>query len=179
MSTYTFFLKLIISGFIIFNLIVIACWMFPNHPIEQALIENFRQYLGFLALNQDYSVFAPNPRSVNVHLEALVTYSDGTTRIWRYPRTERMNLWQAMIKERYRKFGDDNIAWTLNNKLLQDLARYVARLTSNGSHKAMMVTLIRYFAAIPPFPYGLNEKLPAHYEVHILNTYAVKAEDLQ
>jgi hypothetical protein len=153
--------------------------MFLRHPMQQELVNTFRDYLGFFALYQDYSVFAPNPRSVNVHMEAVVTYADGSSRLWQYPRIERMNMWQRIIKERYRKFGDDNIAWTLNNKFLQDLARYVARITSSGSHKAVMVSIVRYFAAIPPPPYGLNTSLPPQFERQTLTTYEVKPEDLE
>jgi hypothetical protein len=177
--TYTFLLKLAVSAFIIFHLTLIVCWMFPNHPIEHELTTIFRPYIGFLAMHQDYSVFAPNPRTVNVHLEAMVTYIDGTSRIWQFPRVERMNLWQKMFKERYRKFGADNLAWTTNIKLLQDLARYVARITSSASHRAAMVTIYRYDAGIPPPPIGFNESPPPQADVQTILTYAVQDEDLE
>jgi hypothetical protein len=174
-----FFLKVIVSAFIIFHLALITCWLFPNHPIEQAINSTFTNYIVFCGLDQGYGVFAPNPRSINVHLEAVITYADGTVRLWQYPRLERMNLWQKMIKERYRKYGNDNLAWTSDTRLLADLGRYVARLSSDQNHRAAMVSLIRYSIAMPLLPAGFCQSLPPQSDMNTLISYEVRPEDLE
>ena len=63
-----------------------------------------------MGFDQDYSMFAPKPRDDNLHLLAIVMHKDGAAEIWRYPRMEELDLLTRMQKERYRKFGHDNIA---------------------------------------------------------------------
>lgn len=52
-----------------------------NLPVTRA-----NQQLGTVGLEQGWDVFAPDPVSAHVELEAVVDLADGTARVWHPPR---------------------------------------------------------------------------------------------
>lgn len=134
----------------------------------------------YTGLWQNYAVFSPNPRNINVHLEAIVTYNDGSARVWYYPRMERLGLIDRTFKERYRKYGHDHLNWAADKKLWPDFARFVARQMNNVPNaQPIQVELKRFWQKIPPPEIGLGHPMPEHVNEFIFYTYPVLREDLQ
>lgn len=141
-------------------------------------------YLVFMGLGQTYAVFAPSPRELNVHLGAVITYQDGTAKRWDYPRVNRLSQLERIPKERYRKFGCDNLAWPdfqpFSRLLLPDVAAYIARINNtNPGNPPVLVSIYRYSARIPKPEKGLGKPLPEHTDYKDLIQYKVTAEDLK
>lgn len=177
-DTWSRIRKPVISVFVLLHLVLITIWLFPLHGALVSLIEPFRGYILFIGIDQDFSVFAPKPRSTNLHMCAVVRYRDGTERLWQYPRMERLDLLERIKKERYRKFFNDSLAWRRFKSFLPDVARYIARESNDKNNPVTTVTLLRYAAEIPKPEEGLGKPLPAHSELSILLRYDLKAGDL-
>lgn len=146
----------------------------------QGATETFKPYVLMLGLEQDFGMFAPAPRTHNLHIVALITYEDGTTKLWFYPSPDRFNMLDRMGKERYRKFMNDNVASSTYVHYWRDIARFVGRLNNiYPGNKPVMVAFFRYKSEIPPPPQALGKTLPADTEMTQMMTYTLTPKDLE
>lgn len=90
-------------------------------------------------LDQDWGVFAPDPRRINLDLHALVTYADGSTSKWELPRGDPFvgSYWDY----RWRKYMEI-VRRDASKFLWPDFAAFVAR-TESGSRRPVKVELVR------------------------------------
>lgn len=153
--------------------------LFPVFPWQKAFYEKFRGWAAFMGFEQDYSMFAPEPRHENLHLIAIVTHQDGTLEIWRYPRMEELDLIARIFKERFRKFGYDNIVDPRFGTLLPDLARFIARRTALFSNPPRSVSIICVSDEIPPPAIDTADRLPNRASETALIDYDVEPPDLK
>jgi hypothetical protein len=174
--------KLVISLFVSIQLLIIVCRLFPQFEWQSTFYQYVQGYVAFLGFDQDWSVFAPKPIDQNIHLIAVVEHQDGTEELWAYPRMEKLDLLTRMFKERYRKFGHDNVANPRWKAFLPDLARFVARQVNDAQNPPIMVSILKFSSPIPEPPEEFNKKLsmemPPQSNVTTLIDYRVKAEDL-
>ncbi len=181
-------MRLIINVFIAIHLLLITAWLFPVNPQMQAIQHFFNRYIVFLGLDQNYSMFAPTVRKTNRHIIALITFQDLSTVIWTYPRMERLGLIEAMQKERYRKFTNDNIVMPCFQMFLPDFARYIARTHACANNKPELVSLYLSETDIPEPGQELSASTIANIassttgpicRLTNIFTYQVEAKDLQ
>jgi hypothetical protein len=173
--------KPVLSAFIAVHLCLAVCWLLPYWPVQQALAEAWKGYVLFVGLDQDFAMFAPDVRVFNLHIEAVVTYKDGSNRLYVYPRMERLSILNRMIKERYRKFGYDNIVRPIFSPLWPDFARFIARQSNvaPGENPPTRVTVLWYQSTIPPPQAGLGKPVPFQSQAHTLISLPIAKEDLQ
>lgn len=168
--------KIAINAFLIFHILAITCWCLP---INSALIlecrEFVRPYFLWTGLFQSWDMFAPNPKSMNSYLEALIIYKDRSTEIWTFPRVQLLDLTERYYRERYRKF-EENVTENDHAGLWPDTARYVARLHRNGSAPPVTVMLLVRWSNIVQRDDGTFERTP--WDAHVFYSYTVKPEDL-
>jgi hypothetical protein len=166
-----------INAFLLFHIFAAACWCIPIESPLIPLCRNLvRPYFLWAGLFQSWDMFAPVPKGANTYIEANLTYRDGSTKIWTFPRMEQMSLTERFFKERYRKFAE-NLQTDQLDDLLPDTARYIARLNSTPENPVKTVILIRRVSFIVPRPDGTYVPEPG--EPHILLGYGVKPEDLK
>ncbi len=94
------------------------------------------------ASEQTWSVFAPNPRSVSLTLEAEVTFADGSTATWELPSGSVIGA--NLRFYRWRKWLESARAdahWLL----WDPTARWIASLYQNRGSPVVQVDLIRRF----------------------------------
>jgi hypothetical protein len=118
--------KPILFAFIAFHLTAMLVWR-PLPPSKQppwAL--PFYTYIGFFGLFQDWSVFTDAP-SVEYRVAALVNFSDGRTERLEFPQPDRLNLFERMLKWRFRKWQATYVCNPDMSVIWPDAARYVAR----------------------------------------------------
>jgi hypothetical protein len=166
-----------INAFLLFHILAITCWCVP---LDSPLIANFRDlvrpYMLWSGLFQGWDMFAPSPRNINSHLEAVVIYKDGRTQTWKFPRMEKLGFPERDFKERYRKFAE-NVQNDANSALWPDVARRIARLNGNASNPPSLVLLVRYWSEIkPPGRGGAYHPEPWH--ANIFFEYTVRPNDL-
>lgn len=168
---------LAINTFLVFDIFAIVCWAVPiNTPFLVAGKELVRPYVLWTGLFQSWDMFAPNPKSQNMYLEAVIIYKDGSTELWTFPRMEFLSLTQRYFKERYRKYEDtlDDSTFAL---LWPDAARYIARMKRNHASPAQKIMLVVRSSAIIPRDDGGYDRGP--WGARVLYSYDVRPEDLQ
>jgi hypothetical protein len=167
-----------ISVFLLFHIVVIFCWSVPlNSLLVTAVKESVRPYMHWAGLFQVWDMFSPNPLNLNTYLEAELTFRDGSTRVWKFPKMQELGYVERYFKERYRKFGNERVRLDANSALWPDAARYIARINNNPSNPPTVVRLVRYWSEIaPPTADGSHPPEPWHHFVFFI--HFVSAGDL-
>jgi hypothetical protein len=166
----------LISLFIVFNILGIGLSLCAPSKFRDALVLPFNYYLWYTGLWQNFCVFVPNPKTYNIHLTAIVSFNDGSTAEWQFPRMETLDPFTRMLKERYRKWANDNVNSNSYKVWWPDTGRYIARQYKDAPHAPILVTLVRHWTPIPApgtSSEPQTEKTVAYY------TYTVKREDLE
>jgi len=150
----------LINIFIVFHIAALALWLLPYQwPLVQSQVPDgrggwVRAYLVTTGFQQSWQMFSPNPDTRDIDIEALVTYRNGETRSWRFPRMRTLGYGARYRRERMRKFLE--IA-NYNSLLWPSLARYAAQVCrKNPQNPPVLVTLVRYSRDIPPPGYPLS-----------------------
>jgi hypothetical protein len=166
--------RIAISAFIGFHLLAITCWAIPlDTPLLLAFRNAVRPYFLWSGLFQAWNAFAPAPKALNSHVEAIVIRKDGRVLTWKFPRMEQLSLAERYYRERYRKFVE-NLKEDSSVALWPDAARYIARLNNDAANPPEIVMLIRHWTDIVP---GATSAPQPH--VQIFYEYKVKPQDLK
>jgi hypothetical protein len=120
----------------------------PSHvPHQLAKTNTTARALGY---DGTWSMFAPDPYVIDVHVEARIRYRDGTSRTWSPPRGD--PVLGELRDFRWRKFEEwlrkDSYRW-----VWQPTAAYIARHEQQQGREPVEVTLIRRWQdLLPPGP---------------------------
>jgi hypothetical protein len=71
--------RALITGVILLVLIGLAVWNLPSSKLHDDLLPVVRPYMNATGLDQNWAIFAPDPRSQALQLKAILTYDDGVT----------------------------------------------------------------------------------------------------
>lgn len=116
----------------------------PAGPIARTVGPSAYRVLNVAASEQTWEVFAPNPRSVSLRLEARVTFADGSTERWHMPKGAvigtnlRYYRWRKWLE--YVRADAEWLLW-------DPTARWVASLYDDHPSPVATVELIRHFHA--------------------------------
>jgi hypothetical protein len=139
-----------VSIFILFHLIAITAWALPvNFSAVRDLREIIRPYMLWTGLYQSWDMFAPNPKSIDAYIKAVVFTQDRHMKVWTFPRMEELSFRERYPKERYRKFAE-MLPDQKNEALWPGVAAHVARLFNNPIDPPDKVVLIEFRADIKP-----------------------------
>lgn len=175
-------MKALINLFIAFHLVALTLWGLPESQFRTAAIKPFRAYLNWSGLWNGWNMFAPNPLALNSQIDATVTFQDGTTANWEFPRMERLSPGERFRKERFRKWRE-RIRLDMYSVAHVSTARYVAKqLYSDPRNPPVQVTLTRRWADIPAPAACDHQPMPKQYEME--HSYAfleheIRPEDLR
>lgn len=173
-----------ISCFCVFHCLAIFLCEFPRiSPVREVVAAPFRSYVRFFNLGQNWSMFAPEPSSINAFIRAEVKFHDGSVRFFDLPRMSQMSLVERFFKERYRKWALDNVRTDDHKAVWPSTARYVARLArDSGGGIPVEVSLWRHWTLIKD---PLKEFVPTGYRIpdeklekFKFHTQAIREEDL-
>ena len=171
--------RIAISAFIVFHLFGILTWCVPSDtPLTVSLRSIAAPYVLWAGLFQKWDMFSPDPPKLNGYVTAEITYADGHTSVWSFPRMDQLGLFDKYTKERYRKFANENLRLDAFAPLWPDAARYIARLNKGQpSNPPVSVALVRHWSFVqPPSRDGSPENGPwNHFKFF---QYPVKPGDL-
>jgi hypothetical protein len=167
--------EVVISGFILFHIIALVLWCFGLERPRTRVGKGLDVYMVYSGLSQGWAMFAPNPTSLNSHVEAEITYQNGRVRVWRFPRPEEIGYFERMFTERFRKWANDRLRMDANAALWPDAARYIARLNDDPTNRPVTVALVRYWSQIGP----PGSKQPEPWQHTTFFTYTVTPADLR
>lgn len=114
----------------------------PPSALERAVGEAAHRVIRVAAADQSWAVFAPNPRSTSLDLEAVVTLDDGTTRRWSLP--DGPPIGANLRFYRWRKWLE-RVRADENQTLWDPTARWIASLFDDEPAAVVRVELIRRF----------------------------------
>lgn len=138
--------KIFLQGFIFLHLLMIAVWSFPTEMKYKAPIDHFfESYMYFTGLWQGWDMFAPNPRSTLLRMDASVYFQDGSRKIWEFPQMEKLSLFERFQKERFRKWAHDNVRLDNSSGLWKPTGEYIARQFKDPLNPVTRVELSRYW----------------------------------
>ncbi len=169
------------SVFIALNLWAIAASALPvRGRLWAGLNRACIAYADFTGLWQGWNLFAPNPRSSNVYLQARIVYRNGDTRVWDFYRPQQYGVLRRAWKERYRKWANDNIRLDGNASEWPYVARYIARQANDRrADPPRTVELVRYWSQIaPPSPGPGGSEGAAAWNRFVFYRYRVEPGDL-
>jgi Family of unknown function (DUF5819) len=133
--------RLLISAFLLATLAAIVVTNLPESSLRGEALRVAEPYLNATGLDQDWRVFAPDPRQASIEVQARVTYRDGSTEIWRPPSGD--DLSGAYWDYRWRKWMENAMQDGRRHQLWRPAALYVAREMSRGGARPAAVTLVR------------------------------------
>ena len=193
----------LIKVFVLFHMLMTLSWSVPppapaiangsipatpaniaQHPVDFALRANEQfkatsptsMYLTFTGLWQYWDMFAPNPASVDLWWDAIVTYKSGKVAEEVYPRMKNLPIFQKYFKERYRKYLE-----RMNNDATDSWKRpaFAQRMAllayKDPNDPPVKIELRRHWREM----LGMNEPLPDKYKEYTLFTYYVDQERLK
>lgn len=168
------------QAFIAFHIVAIGSWLMPEDwLLRERVTAVVRPYIHAIGLWQSWGLFAPDPLAVNLHVEADVSFRDGSTRRWTPPRMVELDLLTRYQKERWRRWSENmrddrhQVAWP-------DAARFVARLHADSANPPVSIVLSRRWSVVPPISRGLLErKLRERVHRQVFFSYRVASEDLR
>jgi hypothetical protein len=140
--------RLLISAFLVVTLIAVAVTNLPESRLRREGMRVARPYLDATGLDQNWRVFAPDPRQASLRLEARVSYADGTVAIWRPPSGGA--LVGAYWDYRWRKWLENAVQDANRKVLWRPVALYVAREMRRSDRAIRRVTLIRGWQDLRP-----------------------------
>lgn len=129
--------RVLLTGLMVVVVVAVAVWNLPAGRLRDQALPLVAPVVLPLGLDQDWSLFAPDPRPFTVGVYARVGYADGREVVWRPPSglsAYRAYRWQKLV-ERLR--ADDGSA------LWEPTARWLARELGPGVQSVALVRTYR------------------------------------
>jgi predicted DCC family thiol-disulfide oxidoreductase YuxK len=136
-----------LSTVIVVSLIAIVAINLPGSDLRRQLLRPGQPYLNALGLDQNWSLFAPNPRRVVIDVSAAVTYDDGRVGQWTFPHDGA--LIGTYRDYRWRKWAE-NLISPDNAVLWRGAALWAASHESRVGHAVQQVALVERWAPLEP-----------------------------
>jgi hypothetical protein len=143
----------LLSVFLVVVLAAIVVVNLPASKLRSTASDATEPVIDVLGLNQNWNVFAPDPRRESLGLEARISFADGTHASWR-PYVGG-NLVGHYRDYRWGKYME-NVRLDQNRRLWPALADWVARHEAHG-RAVRKVVLIRRWRELKPPGAGSNE----------------------
>jgi len=166
--------RILVNAFIVWHLFALTIWLLPESELRQSCFGLVKSYMTLTGFMQSWSMFSPEPASVETHVEARISYADGRLRSWFYPRMASLGYIERYRHERFRKLiemaqpDENRVVWP-------SLARYAARRNNiYPGNPPVSVALVRHFRPIPP-----PGMLFAPYQTYVFFQMPIKPGDLR
>jgi hypothetical protein len=132
-----------LSVIICVTLVAIIAINLPSSDLRRQLLRPGQPYLNALGLDQNWALFAPDPRRVVVGVSARVTFDDGASRIWTFPHDHA--LLGSYRDYRWRKWAENLIDPANGEALWKSAALWAAARTHRAGHAVIQVQLLERF----------------------------------
>ncbi len=171
--------ELWISFFVFAYIAIILFWSGAKFIGLSKLQEKISPYVSLFGIDQSWALFSPTIRTINLHNLAIISFADGSLKLYEWPRMDKLNILEKIKKEKYRKMFNDCLPWSDYRVLLPAPASLLARANFNQNNPPERL-LLSYFWTNIPAPKGWINKapLPEHNQLKNYFSYQVQPEDL-
>ncbi|BDI28161.1 hypothetical protein CCAX7_002120 [Capsulimonas corticalis] len=172
--------RVAITVFVVWHLFALVVWALAGtSEVARQGMSIVRPYMTLTGLNQGWLMFAPEPYKLDVYVETVVHYADGSQRVWDYPRMDQLRYDDRYRSERYRKYIE--VAHQEGfSYLWHSMATYAARINNDrpGS-RPVSVDLIRHFRVLPDIQTTAPGAPPPPMGVYKFYSTDIQPEDLR
>src|SRR5688572_4755216 len=142
--------RIAISLFIVVTVASIFIWNLPQSEIQRKSLSFVRPYVTALALEQNWGVFAPDPRRQTLDFYAIVRYEDGTEEQLRMPTGD--DFVGAYWDYHWWKWVE-SVTNDARDGLWRPAAVWFARRATTDTRRPVQVQLVRrWYDIFPPGP---------------------------
>lgn len=167
----------LVVAFVCFHIVVIFIFAFPIDFLPVRALRNLvAPYVVCIGLTESWDMFAPDPKSTDQFLKAIVFRASGQTDIYSFPRMEELTLWERYRKERYRKFTESLLCNECSG-LWPDVEKAVARRENKPADPPVKVVLIKFESPIDPKAGAVGDDAAA--KSTVLSELFIQPEDLR
>ncbi|MBX3153937.1 hypothetical protein KF728_27530 [Candidatus Obscuribacterales bacterium] len=174
------FWKLVVSAFMFIYVASVVIWCFDDIPFKKEL-SPLSHWINIADGGVQYwGLFSPDVRYVIYHETALVSYKDGTMKLYEFPRMQKLSHWEKFKHEKLRKLFGDNIPWPGYESFLPNIAQFLAASNQDPKNQPAMVTMIFNSTKNPkpdPDHWNYRDNLPFHNEKFVQFLYSVREND--
>lgn len=170
--------KFLTWSFVIFYVYTAGLWLCGPSQIRANMLTPTRDVFNYLGLWQEFAVFGPQPRQMNLHVTATISYEDGSRREWAFKQIAQCDPWEKLFGERMRKFSIEHLPWPNKNYLCSHFAYYLARQEIKKGLRPTRIQLVKHWANTPPPEIGIGKPPVPHSNHNIFYTYNVPKEIL-
>lgn len=135
--------QVLISGLVLLVLLAgIGVHLPAGSKVQQAVGAQANHISRLLGTEQQWGVFAPDPRQTSLRIEGRVTYANGSTAVWTLPAGPRIgaNLRYYRWRKWLERVRSDDYA-----DIWEATARWIASEHAGGPVPVASVTLVRLF----------------------------------
>ena len=132
--------QIALSLFIVVTLVAVVVTNLPESLLRRNLLRVADPYLRSTGLDQNWRIFAPNPRQTSLRLEARVRYDDGSVVVWQPPAGG--DLVGVYRDYRWRKWLENVTVAPEREVLWRPAAMFAARQVGGPKHTPDSVTLV-------------------------------------
>jgi predicted DCC family thiol-disulfide oxidoreductase YuxK len=138
----------LLSTLFVVTLIAIVAINLPESDLRRQLLRPGQPYLNALGLDQNWALFAPDPRRVVINVSAAVTFDDSVTSQWSFPHDGA--LIGTYRDYRWRKWAENLISPSNGQALWRSAALWAAGSEVRPGHSVTSVALVERYAVINP-----------------------------
>lgn len=113
--------------------------------------EFVRPIVTMFGLKQRWNLFAPDIRKMNFYSTALITFEDGSQKLYELPRVNLLPLEERFFRHRIMRFVSDCWAQPQYRHYFPFGARFLSRAHSNNLNHPSMIEFYFNYCDIPPF----------------------------
>lgn len=137
----------ILSVLIVITLVAIVAINLPQSQLRHDLLRPGQPFLNATGLDQNWALFAPDPRRIAIDVSAVVVFRQGKPAVWRFPHDG--SVVGTYRDYRWRKW-EENLINPANSILWRPAALWAASSESMPGRIPKTVYVVERFAAIEP-----------------------------
>lgn len=172
--------RIIISLIIVIYFTIVFIQVCPSGPIRDQAKAFADPIIQLFGLRQRWNLFSPNIRQMNQFATCLITYKDGSIKLYEWPENRKFSF-ENIERNQMRKFVVDGVNEPYYSAFWPYTAKFLARAHWNPDNPPALVEPVFNGINVPPFEnYAkqnqLNLRAVDHWTVHL--PYRVRSRDL-
>jgi hypothetical protein len=165
--------RIVISAFVVVTLLAVLTANLPASRLQSLLLDAGHRYIYATGLDENWGVFAPDPRRETVHVWATVTYADGSKAKWEVRRRD--PVIGSYVDYRWLKWAEYVVSPANQEPLWHPFALFVARRLASPTHRPVKVEVSnRWYDLEPP---GVDQ--PRFVQQRVFYTTPISGKELE
>jgi hypothetical protein len=152
----------------------------PSGHFKDTVYPYLRPFACLFGTFQAWNLFSPELRTTNGHATAIITFADGSTKFFEFPRMEKLDSVGKLKREKLRKLFLDNLSDSSYGAFRPAVARELAQANNDPNNPPQLVTLkFHWISTPPPENWLYRDHFPYHTTHDCQLVYRVQPEDLK